>query len=134
MRTPVIFVVDKNPIHRNLIRYNLEINKFATVHTFPSGEECIHRLQRNAHPDFLITSFFTGNHCGFEFLRIVLETSPSLQVIFFDTFEDQSIAGKLIAQGACDYVAKTRDHDAGISALLKNVRYLARENVLQNMA
>ena len=130
MKIPVIFVVDKNPVHRNLIRYNLEINKFTNIHTFISGEECLYRLQKKLHPDFLITSFFTGNQSGFDFLRQVLELSPSTQVIFFDTFEDAQLAGKLLQAGACDYVVKTRNSDAGISELLKNIRYLAREKAL----
>ncbi len=132
MKTPVIFVVDKNPIHRNLIRYYLEINKFTNVQVFPTGEECIYRLQRNVHPDFLITSFFTGDHYGFDFLRIVLDISSSVKVIFFDSFNDHQVAINLIDAGACDYVAKTRNPDAGIAELLKNIRYLAREKSLQN--
>ena len=130
MKTPLIFVVDKNPIHRSLIQYHLNINKFTIVQTFQSGEECLYRLQKQTHPDFLITSFFTGNHSGFDFLRIVLEISPSIQVIFFDTFEDPQIAERLLEAGACDFVVKTKNPDTGISQLLKNIRYLAREKAL----
>jgi DNA-binding NtrC family response regulator len=133
MSTSVIFVVDKNPTHRNLIRYNLELNKFINVLTFPSGEECLYRLQKQFHPDFLITSFFTGNLSGFDFLRSVLEISPSVQVVFFDTFEDPQLAEKLLDAGACDYVVKTRNPDAGISNLLKNVMYLDREKAFVNV-
>jgi DNA-binding NtrC family response regulator len=133
MKTPVIFVVDKNPIHRNLIRYNLEINKFANVHTFPSGEECLYRLQKNDPPDFLITGFITGSLTGFDFLQRILRISADIQVIFFDTFEDAGVAEMLIDTGACDYVVKTRDPDAGISELLKNVRYLTRKKSLHKI-
>ena len=98
MKTPVIFVIDKNPIHRNLIKYNLEINKLTNVHVFPSGEECLYRLQKNVIPDFLITSFFTGNHDGFDLLRSVLEISPAIRVVFFDAFEDPQLGGQLLGQ------------------------------------
>jgi len=111
MKTSVIFVVDKNPIHRNLVRYHLEINKCAQVQTFPSGEECLYRLQKNIRPDFLITSFFTGDRSGFDFLQSVLEIAPSTRVVFFDTFEDPQLAGKLLEAGACDYVVKTKSVD-----------------------
>jgi DNA-binding NarL/FixJ family response regulator len=134
MKTPVIFVVDKNPIHLSLIKYNLNINKFTNVYSFQSGEECLYRLQKNLLPDFLITSFFTGNHSGFDFLRIVLEISPSIQVIFFDSFDDPAVATKLLDAGARDYVVKTRNPDTGISALLKNVRYLTAEKSLRNIS
>jgi DNA-binding NtrC family response regulator len=130
MKTSVIFVVDKNPIHRSLIKYNLNINKFTTVYTFSSAEECLYRMQKNLHPDFMITSFFTGTYSGFDFLRIVLEIHAEAQVIFFDAFDDPMIPGKLIDAGACDFVAKTRDPDAGIAELLKNVQYLAKKRAL----
>lgn len=134
MKTPVIFVVDKNPIHRSLIKYNLNINKFTVVYTFQSGEECLYRLQKKLHPDLLITSFFTGNYSGFDFLRIILEISPSIQVVFFDSFEDPAIAGKLLDAGARDFVVKTRNPDTGISELLKNVRYLTREKAVRSIS
>lgn len=134
MKTSAIFIVDKNPIHRNLIRYNLEISKFTNIQTFPSGEECLYRLHKKDHPDFLICSFFTGNHTGFDFLRSVMDISPYTRVIFFDTFEDPALAGKLLEAGASDYVVKTRDPDAGISDLLKNVRYLIRKKALQHLS
>ena len=130
MKTPVIFVVDRDPAHLYLIKYNLGINKFANVHTFATGAECLYRLQKGFHPDFLITNFFTGNFSGFDFLRSVLELSPSIRVIFFDKFEDSQLAGKLLEAGACDYVVKYGNPDNGMSTLLKNVRYLAREKAL----
>jgi DNA-binding NarL/FixJ family response regulator len=133
MKTPVIFVVDKNPIHRSLIKYNLNINKFTIVYTFQSGEECLYRLQKNLHPDFLITSFFTGNHSGFDFLRIVREISPTIQVVFFDAFDDPEVTGKLLTAGARDYVVKTKSPDLGISGLLKNLRYIINEQALRKV-
>ena len=133
IKTPTIFVVDKNPLHRNLIKYNLDIRKFANVQTFQSGEECLYRLHRTPNPDFLITSFFTGTHNGFEFLHSVLEISTLIQVIFFDTFEDPHIAEKLLKAGACDYVLKTRNPEGGISDLLKNLHYISREKAFTNV-
>ena len=134
MKIPVIFVVDKNPIHRSLIQYNLNINKFTTVYAFQSGEECLYRLQKNLRPDFIITSFFTGNLSGFDFLRVVQEISPSIQVIFFDPFEDSTVANKLLEAGARDYVVKTKNPDTGISELLKNLLYLTRENAVREIS
>jgi DNA-binding NtrC family response regulator len=127
MKSSVVFVVDKNPTHRNLIKYNLESNKITRVQAFPSGDECLIQLKKNILPDFIITSYFSGSHSGFDFLRSVMEVSPSSGVIFFDTFEDPGLAEKLMDAGACDYVVKTGNPDAGISALLKNIRFLVRE-------
>ncbi len=134
METPLIFVVDKNPIHRNLLKYRLESTRFADVQAFPSGEECLYRLQKHVHPDFLITSFFSGNYSGFEFLRLVQAISPSIRVIFFDIFEDHQVADMLIEAGACDYVGKTSNPDAGIAGLMKNLHYLLPKSVPQRVS
>ncbi len=133
MKKPVIFIVDKNPAQGNFIKYNLEIKRLYSVQVFSSGEECLYRMLKNVHPDFLVTSFFTDNLNGFEFLRKVREISPSIQVIFFDAFEDPQIAARLLDAGACDYVVKTNNPDGGISVLLKNLRYLLNKKALANV-
>ncbi len=134
MKSPVVFIVDRNPIHRNLIRYYLESARFGVVHSFPSGEECLYRLNRHAAPDFLVTSLHPGDLEGLDFLRLVLEYSPETRVVFFDHFEEQEIALRLIEEGASDYVARTSDPDAGIAVLLKNLRYLAASKEFQRLS
>ncbi|MFZ4521001.1 MAG: response regulator [Bacteroidales bacterium] len=127
MKKSVIFVVDKNPAHRNLIKFNFERNRFTNVHAFPTAEECLYRMQKKVIPDFVVTGFFIECHSRFDFLHQILAISPSCGVVFFDNFEDREFANRLIEAGARDYVVKTKDPDAGISELLKNVTYLARE-------
>jgi DNA-binding NtrC family response regulator len=130
MKTPVIVVVDRNPIHRNLINYNLVINRFLNVHTFLSGEECLYRLKRNLVPDFIITDLNPGDNNGFDFLEKVKELSPGAKIIFFAAFTDPEIAIRLHEAGATDYIPKTNKPDIGISVLIKNIRYLTREKAL----
>jgi DNA-binding NarL/FixJ family response regulator len=130
MNTPVVVVVDRNPIHRNLINYNLVVNKFLEVHTFLSGDECLYRLKRNLVPDFIITDLNPGENSGFEFLEQVKELSPSCRVIFFASFSDPSIAHKLHDAGATDYIPKSNKPDIGISELIKNIRYLSRQKAM----
>jgi len=41
MQKPVIFVVDRNPIHRNLVKYHLELQNFAIVQSsLPAMNAC----------------------------------------------------------------------------------------------
>ena len=130
MKTPVIVVVDRNPVHRNLINYNLVINKFLDVHTFLSGEECLYRMKRNLAPDFIITDLDPSEHSGFEFLEQVKEIAPSARVIFFANFGDPAIAIQLHDAGATDYIPKSNKPDIGISELIKNIKFLAREKAM----
>jgi len=126
MSIPLVFVVDKNPIHRNLIRYRLESGRFARTETFPSGEECLYRIHHGVRPDFIITSFFNGGADGFTFLQEALAHAGESRIIFFDDFSDHDLPRLLVSGGAADFVAKTRDPDAGIAELVKNIRYMAR--------
>ena len=127
MKTPVVFAVDTNPVHRSLINYYLGLSKFINVHTFQSGEECLYRMKKNLIPDFIITDYNHDDGSGFDFLRRVKEISPSINVIFFASFDDPAIAIKLHNAGATDYVPKSNKPDLGISELIQNIKFLARE-------
>ena len=130
MKSPTVFVVDKNPVHRSLISYNLIFNKFFKVHTFQSGSECLYRLQKHYIPDFLITDYNPDDYNGFDFVRTVKEISPSIRIIFFADFDDSATVLRLLDSGAADYVLKTGSPAAGISELIKNIRYLQRDKIL----
>jgi two-component system, NtrC family, response regulator AtoC len=130
MKSPTVFVVDKNPVHRSLISYNLIFNKFFNVHTFQSGSECLYRLQKHFIPDFLITDYNPDDYNGIEFVRNVKKISPSIRIIFFGECDDQATVLGLLESGAADYISKTGSPAAGISELIKNIRYLQREKSL----
>ncbi|HPS62926.1 MAG TPA: response regulator [Bacteroidales bacterium] len=129
MKAPLIHIIDKNPIHRNLVRYHLETGRFAKVAAFPSAEECFYHIRHHECPDFIITTFFNGRPDGFRFMRDVETLAPGCRILFFDLFDDHELPGMLMQAGATDYVAKTREPDAGITELVKNVKYLVRESI-----
>ena len=127
MERPVIVVVDSNPVHRNLLNYNLAVNKFLNVHTFISHDECLYRLKKNFIPDFIITDLDPNDPCRFDFLSGIKELSPTTSVIFFTELDDPEIVSLSQEAGAVDYILKTNKPDSGISELIKNIRFLARE-------
>jgi len=126
LKTPIIVVVDSNPVHRNLINYNLVVHKFLEVHTFLSREDCLYRLNKNLVPDFIITDVNPADDSALRFLQRVHEISPSVRVIFFSAFDNPRMATELYHAGASDYIHKTNKPDLGISELIKNIRYLLR--------
>jgi DNA-binding response OmpR family regulator len=113
MKSPIVFVVDKNPIHRSLVKYHLNVNKFS-----------------NLIPDFLITDYNPVDQIGFDFLRNVRRISASIQIIFFSSFDDPILAVRLLEAGASDYIVKTSKLDFGLTELIKNVKYLSKEKAL----
>jgi CheY-like chemotaxis protein len=128
-KSPTVFVVDKNPIHNSLIKYHLNANKFFNVHTFPSGNECLYKLNKQVIPDFIITDYEPGDNSGFEFLQSVRELSSKIQIVFFSSYDDPILADRLLNAGATDYVVKTNRLEIGITELIKNVKFLVKEEI-----
>ncbi|MFH1296644.1 MAG: response regulator [Bacteroidota bacterium] len=129
MKSVLIFIVDKNPIHSSLLKYHLTIQRFANVQLYHSAEECLYRLRKNVTPHYLITEYDLADHNGFDFLRMVKKLSPSTHVVFFSAFDDPILAVQLIDSGATDYIMKTSRLDFGIKDLIKNIEFLQREKI-----
>jgi DNA-binding response OmpR family regulator len=129
MSSPIVFVVDKNPIHSSLIKYHLNVNRFVNVHSFHSADECLYRVQKGLKPDFLITEYHLGDLTGFDFLKTVRAITPVTHVIFFTSYDDPILAVRLLDMGASDYIIKTGKLDYGIAELIKNIKYLIKEGV-----
>jgi CheY-like chemotaxis protein len=127
MQTPRIFIVDRNPIHNSLIKYHLNINKLSQIQTFPNGQECLYRLQKNTVPDIIITDYDIGNYTGFDFLRKITDMFPEVRVVYFSSLADPVLAMKLLEAGASDFIVKTSKLENGISELLKNLKYILKE-------
>jgi DNA-binding NtrC family response regulator len=127
MQNATIFVIDRNPIHNSLIKYHLNISKFTQVQSFPNGQECLYRLQKNLIPDYIVTDYDIGNYTGFDFLGRVKDQYPDVSVIYFSFMADPVLAMKLLQAGASDFIVKTSKLEAGISELLKNLRFILKE-------
>jgi two-component system, NtrC family, response regulator AtoC len=127
MQTSLIFIVDRNPIHNSLIKYHLNINKIGQVNTFPNGQECLYRLEKNTLPDVIITDYDIGNYTGIDFLKKITERYPDIRVIYFSSSADPVLAMKLLEAGASDFLVKSSKLEAGITELIKNLRYILRE-------
>jgi len=126
---PMVFVVDRNPIHNSLIKYHLNVNRFFNVHTFPSGSECLYKLGKQVIPDFIVTDYDNGEMPGIEFLRKIRGISPEIKVVFFSSYDDPILAVRLLDSGATDYIVKTNRLDIGIKELIKNMKFLIKEEV-----
>ncbi len=124
MKDPVIFIVDGNQVHSNLLRYNLSMNKFLNIQTFTSAEECFYKLRKQAEPDFIIAEYALGDYNGYEFLKIVKRMSPHTHVIFFTSVEDQDLAIQVIDAGATDYIIKRHRFEGSVRELVQNLQFI----------
>ena len=130
MKTPIIVIIDRNQAHSGLIKYNLVVNNFPTVHTFLSYHECLYRLQKNLIPDFIITDLHSPDDGMLTFVHDVLVISSAIRILVFTAYDDPSYAAKLLEAGVTDYILKSNRSDIGISELIKNIKYLVREKAL----
>jgi DNA-binding response OmpR family regulator len=128
MTEPVIFIVDTNPVHGNLVKYQLTINRYSGTWLFSSVEECLYRLRKQS-PDFLITEYHLGNYSGKDLLRMALKISPRTRVLFFTSVEDAGLAESLLSEGAKDYVVKSARLESSISELVRNIEFLCSETL-----
>ncbi len=129
MKSTLVFIVDKNPIHSSLLKYHLTIQRFSNVQLYHSAEECLYRLRKDITPQYLITENDLSDYDSLDFLRMVKKISPSTQVLFFSSNDDPILAMRLIDSGAIDYVIKTEKLDDGIQDLIKNIIFLQREKI-----
>ena len=126
MKSPVIFIVEKNAYHGNLVKYHLQANRFQDVRVYSSAEECTIAISKGLIPDFIISDTHSGKMESSEFLRWVKDNNPSIRIVFFSSTGDESLANKLITEGADDYILTTNKGDAGIRELIKNLNFLQK--------
>lgn len=126
MKTPVIFIVEKNTYHGNLVKYHLQANRFQDVRVYNSAEECTLAISKGMIPDFIISDTHAGKMDSSQFLRWVKDNNPSIRIVFFSSSGDESLANKLITEGADDYILTSNKGDAGIRELIKNLNFLQK--------
>ncbi len=126
MKSPVIFIVEKNAYHGNLVKYHLQANRFQDVRVFSSAEECTLSVSKGITPDFIISDTQSGKMDSSGFLRWIKDFNPSIRVVFFSSNGDESMANKLITEGADDFILTANKGDAGIRELIKNLNFLQK--------
>lgn len=127
MTGPEIYILDRNSLHSNFLKFQLALKKFNRVMVFHSVEECIYRLRKQAAPDYLITEFDLGDYNGLEFLRMAQKLAPQTSVIFFSSMDDEVMANQVLSEGAMDYIVKRSSLDSGVKELIRNLQFIHSE-------
>jgi DNA-binding NarL/FixJ family response regulator len=127
MKNISIFIVERNPVWGNLLKYRLSTARFTNTRLLHSPQEALHLIADHVVPHYLITDAGDASINCMDFLTRVRTHNPYIKVIFFTTVADSELANDLLAAGATDYIARTGKQDAGIPELIKNLTYLCRE-------
>lgn len=127
MHNVVIFIFDHNPVHRNIVQYQLSRAGFSRIHICRTTEECFYRLEKELIPDFLIVDMPAIAETGAGLIRRVKTFDSGIRIIFFTENDETEVAGQIMEAGADDYILKSKDLAHGIKELASNIRYLSME-------
>ncbi|MBK7258179.1 MAG: sigma-54-dependent Fis family transcriptional regulator [Ignavibacteriae bacterium] len=122
-----IFIVDDEPLLRQLLERHVTASWGHTARTFPDAESCLAALDES--PDLILMDIGLPGIGGVEALRQVRKADPELPVIMLSAQESVEVAVSTWKLGAHDYLTKPPDIsrlEASVRAAL-HVRSLSRE-------
>lgn len=129
MENSLIFIVDRDSTRGNFLKYRLNTMNFSNIRVFSREEDCLYRLGKNDHPDFIITDPGNVPDVAISFIKMVLQTNPAIKIICFTSSDDQEVADMLLDAGASDIILKKSQYDHGINELVENIKYLLKYTI-----
>jgi DNA-binding response OmpR family regulator len=127
MKNISVFIVERNPVWGNMLKYQLSTAKFTNTRLLHSAKEALQLIGNHVVPHFLIADADDPAVDCMEFLAQVKEKDAFVRVLFFTAKADPLLADDLLTAGATDYIVRSGKQDAGITELIKNLTYLCRE-------
>lgn len=132
MRKFTIVLLDKNPIHRNLVNYTLGTDSSLKIIPLLNPEELGYLLDKKANSDIVVLDYYNNYDQNSVLMNRIRTADAGIRVVFFTEAEDHDAAAKLLASGATDYIVKTTNLNKGISELYKNLKFICKELVFTN--
>lgn len=103
-KSPLIFIVEDNPVYNKLVVNYLHSKKFDRVESFTSGEECLQRLTDK--PDIIIQDYLLDGMNGLDVMKAAKKIDPHVAFIFLSGQDSFEVAINSIKFGAFDYIVK----------------------------
>ncbi len=103
-KSPLIFVVEDNPVYSKLVVSYLKTNKFANIEAFSSGEDVLKAMERQ--PKIVIQDYLLDGMNGIEVLKKAKQIVPDVEFIFLSGQDSIDIAINTMKYGAYDYIVK----------------------------
>lgn len=127
-RTPLIFVVEDDPIFNRLISSFLVSKNIGTVKSFHSGESCLGKIEEK--PDIVILDYNLPDKTGLETLLQIKRHSPQTGCIFLSGQSEVKVGVDALKAGAFDYIVK--DEHAKDNTLSKVLEFLKLRKTLSD--
>ena len=115
-----IFLVDDDSMFLKALEHNVtKLLPNVKIKTFQSGEECLSGLSER--PDAIVLDYFLPGLNGLNTFKQIKESFPRMPVILLSTNTDNSTIERLIAEGAYEYIIKTKYCIDGLKLSLRNI-------------
>jgi CheY-like chemotaxis protein len=125
-KRPVFYILEENPVYRELIPKCLDIVvPDSQITTFVHPGDMLAAL--TIKPDLLVSeySFSFPGYDGYKILHLIKEKSPGTRVIFLTSNHNIGDAIKSIRAGAMDYIPKSK---TALDTLIQKSLFL-KENI-----
>jgi DNA-binding NtrC family response regulator len=129
MKNTLVFILDRDPVQGNYLKYSLSSSGIKNINIFRSAEECLQNIRETRKPEFIIADDTPKDMSGLAFLKSVSEADPSIKVIFHSENEDLSHITALLETGATDYVVRVAGNKNWIREITSNLNYLIQEEL-----
>jgi DNA-binding NarL/FixJ family response regulator len=120
---PLLFIVDDEPLLSEMLTDYLkeQYNGFR-IKSFPTGEDCLHKLHES--PDAVILDYYLNSKekdasNGIDILKEIKKRNKALPVIMLSSQKSYGTASQTIMYGAVHYVIKGQDAFEEIYELIK---------------
>lgn len=129
-QTPLVLVVDDDPLFRESLTGNLQNNGFR-VEGFSDGSEILDWFGAGRTGDLILLDWKMPKVNGIEVLRRLREDDNSIPVIFLTVLSDQFYEEAALHGGAVDFIEKSRSFSIlakRIELILDGPKYQANED------
>ncbi len=107
---PSIYIVDDEPLQRDMLKDHLGKMSGYDVHAFATGEECVAALKVRPAAivflDFYLNSQVKEAMNGIDILKEIKEMSPKTEVVMISGQDKIEVAVNTMKYGAFDYIVK----------------------------
>lgn len=107
---PAIYVVDDEPLQRDMLKDHLSKMSGYDVHTFATGEECLAALKVRSAAilflDYHLNSQVKEAMDGIDVLKEIKVISPATEVVMISGQDKIEVAVNTMKYGAFDYIVK----------------------------
>ena len=114
-----IFIVDDDPICREIYKQHLKNMGFTNVQLYDNGQQCVNDLTQM--PDIIFLDHEMKPITGMETLKKIKRFNPDIFLVYISAQEDMQVAINALKYGAFDYIIKGQQDEEKITSIMLRI-------------